>query len=365
MRAALVEEFNQPYAFRDLPRPASPTEHDLLVKVLAASYCHTDAVFASGGMSQVLPRVGCHEFVGQVVAVGEDVVTSRGVSVGSTVGVPGRAYRPCGSCRECRNPDGDQFGYSPYCPTAANLGLTRDGGFQEFCLVDSRQVAPLPESLAPTQAAPLMCAGLTIWAALHHEKVRDARRVAILGAGGGLGHVGVQFAAHLGKEVLAIDASDIALSLLREIQDDLGAEGERVHIADARQDKATDLKATFHDAAHPAPSSEVGMDAVILLPSSQDAFDMGMELLRNHGTMVVVSFPAEKLAVSAADLVFRDINVVGSLVGRNHQLRRMVDFVVEKKIEVKVRTFPFEKLNDLVEHSKNGVSGKLVVDMEL
>lgn len=225
MRAALVEEFNRPYVFRDLSRPASPTKHDLLVKVLAASYCHTDAVFASGGMSQDLPRMGCHEFVGQVVAVGEDVVTSRGVSVGSTVGVPGRAYRPCGGCRECRNPDGDQFGYSPYCPTAANLGLTRNGGFQEFCLVDSRQVAPLPESLAPTQAAPLMCAGLTIWAALHHEKVRNARRVAILGAGGGLGHVGVQFAAHLGKEVLAIDASDIALSLLLKIQDDLGAEG--------------------------------------------------------------------------------------------------------------------------------------------
>lgn len=210
-----------------------------------------------------------------------------------------------------------------------------------------------------------MYAGLTIWAALHHEKVRDARRVAILGAGGGLGHVGVRFAAHFVKEVLAIDASDTALGLLREIQHDLGAEGENVHIADARQDKATDLKAAFHDAAHPTPPSEVGMIAVILQPSSQDAFDMGMELLRNHGTVVVVSFPKEKLAVSAADLVFRDINVVGSLVGRNHQLRRMVDFVVEKKIEVKVRTFPFEELNDLVEHSKNGVSGKLVVNMEL
>lgn len=364
MRAALVEEFKQPYVFRDVPRPADPTKHDILVKVLAASYCHTDAVFASGGMSQGLPRVGCHEFVGLVVAAGEDVLTSHGVSVGTTVGVPGRAYRPCGDCWECRNPQGDRLGYSPYCPAAGNLGLTRDGGFQEFCLVDSRQVAPLPDGLVPTQAAPLMCAGLTIWAALHHEKVRDAQRVAILGAGGGLGHVGVQFAAHLGKRVLAIDVSDGALDLLRVIEKNLGGATGRIHIADARHDNATYLKAVFEDPGRSTSPSEVGMDAVILLPSSQKAFDMGMELLRNHGTIVVVSFPKERLAVSANDLVFRDISVVGSVVGRNYQLRQMVDFVVDNNIEVKVRTFAFEQLNDLVEHSKTGASGKLVIDMK-
>jgi D-arabinose 1-dehydrogenase-like Zn-dependent alcohol dehydrogenase len=363
MRAAVVEKFNQPYTFRDVPRPAHPTRHDLLVKVLAASYCHTDAVFASGAMSQDLPRVGCHEFAGRVVAVGDDVPVSLGMRVGAMVGVPGRAYRPCGVCWECRHPQKDPRGYSPYCPAAGNLGLTRDGGFQEFCLVDSRQVAPLPDSLAPTQAAPLMCAGLTVWAALHHERVRGAQRVAILGAGGGLGHIGVQFAAHLGKEVLAVDANDTALELLRDIKTNLGAVGEKIHIADARHDKASSLRAEGQDAGRLTPPSEVGMDAVVLLPETQKAFDMGMELLRNHGTMVVVSFPKEKLAVSAADLVFRDINVVGSLVGRNHQLRDMVDFVVAKKVEVKVKTFAFEQLNSLVERSKSGASGKLVIDM--
>lgn len=98
MRSAVVEKFNQPYTFRDIPRPAEPTGHDLLVKVLAASYCHTDAVFASGGMSQDLPRVGCHEFVGEVLAAGSAVESSLGVRIGARVGVPGRAYRPCGEC---------------------------------------------------------------------------------------------------------------------------------------------------------------------------------------------------------------------------------------------------------------------------
>ncbi|KAM0713415.1 hypothetical protein Q7P37_010377 [Cladosporium fusiforme] len=365
MRAALVEEFGQAYTFKDIPRPPNPAGKDLLVKVLAASYCHTDAVFASGAMSQDLPRVGCHEFVGEVVSVGDKVSTSMGLSVGTRVGVPGRAYRPCGNCFECQNPNGDELGYSPYCPAAGNLGLTRHGGFQQFCLVDSRQVALLPDGLESSQAAPLMCAGLTVWAALHHDKVRDARRVAILGAGGGLGHIGVQFAANLGKEVLAIDANDDALALLGRVKTGLGPLGKKLHIADARHDKASDLCSLYQDGKEPALPSEAGVDAVILLPDSQKAFDLGMEILRNHGTMVVVSFPKEKLAVSASDVVFRDITIVGSLVGRNHQLCSMLEFVAEKKVKVEVQTFPFDQLNHLVECSKKGVSGKLVVDMQL
>lgn len=249
-------------------------------------------------------------------------------------------------------------------PRSGNLGLTRDGGFQEFCLVDSRQVAPLPESLTPTQAAPLMCAGLTVWAALHHEKVVNARSVAILGAGGGLGHIGVQFAAHLGKQVLAIDANDNALALLGDIKTGLGRLGENVCIADARHDQAKVLREMYHDPESPKRPSEMGVEAVVLLPDSQRAFDMGMELLKTHGSMIIVSFPKEKLHVSAADLIFRDISVAGSLVGRNCQLRDMVKFVVDKAVQVKVQTFPFEQLNSLVETSKKGVSGKLVIDMQ-
>ncbi|RSL53867.1 hypothetical protein CEP53_007611 [Fusarium sp. AF-6] len=323
--AAVVERFGEPYTFRQIPRPENPEGPDLLIKVLAASYCHIDAVFAAGLLSQNLPRIGCHEFAGEVVAVGPDV---RGIAVGQRVGVPGRAYHPCGSCYECTHPRQDEMGYSPYCPRAGNLGLTRDGGFQEYCLVDSRQIAPLPDTLHATQAAPLMCAGLTIWSALQHEKVRKAQRVGIIGAGGGLGHIGVQFAAYLGKDILAIDAADQALQLVRQVKAGLGEAGKKVHISDARSEDPGTMKALGRSVAGVAPT-EIGLDAVIVLPESQRAFDMGMKLLRNHGTMVVVSFPKDKLAVSAHDLVFRDISFVASLVGRNHQLREMLNFVVK------------------------------------
>lgn len=362
MLAAVVERFGEPYAMKQVPRPSPPEGHDILIRVLAASYCHTDSVFAAGGLSQELPRVGCHEFAGEVIAVGPDVTTHRGIALGVRVGVPGRAYHPCGTCYECTHPGQDDMGYSPYCPHAGNLGLTRDGGFQEYCLVDSRQVAPLPQGLPAAQAAPLMCAGLTIWAALQHEKVRNARRVGIIGAGGGLGHLGVQFAAHLGKEVVAIDANDQSLELLNRIKHNLNSSASRVHIADARSMDIDAMRIMGQDSTG-APSTEVGLEAVILLPESQRAFDMGMKLLRNHGVMVVVSFPKDKLAVSAHDLVFRNISLVGSLVGRNHQLREMLDFVMQHKVSAEVKTFPFDQLNQLVVQSHQGLGGKLVIDM--
>lgn len=256
------------------------------------------------------------------------------------------------------------MGYSPYCPSAGNLGLTRDGGFQEYCLVDSRQVAVLPGSLPPTQAAPLMCAGLTIWSALQHEKVQSAQRVGIIGAGGGLGHIGVQSAAHLGKEVLAIDATDQALGLVQKVKENLGEVGKSVFISDARKEDSEVLKAMLRPASDALPT-ELGLDAVIFLPESQKAFDTGMKLLKNHGTMVVVSFPSEKLQISAHDLVFRDIAVVGSLVGRNHQLREMLYFVDQNGIRVHVKTFAFDRLNELKGPEHHAGGGKLVIDMTL
>lgn len=365
MLAAVLEHFNSPYVLKDIPLPDPPDGHDLLIKVLAASYCHTDAVFASGAMSPDLPRIGCHEFAGEVVSLGPDVSSHLGLAQGTRVGVPGRAYHPCSSCVECKDPEKDASGYSVYCPRAGNLGLTRDGGFQEYALVDSRQVAPIPAGMTAVETAPLMCAGLTIWAALHHERLRSVRTVGILGAGGGLGHLGVQFAAHLGMEVLAIDANDQSLALLARLVERMGSVGRRVTVVDVRkQDAAGMLESAGQKTnSKTKPRTELGLEAVILLPESQRALDLGMELLRNHGTMVVVSFPEKKLEISARDLVFRDIAVVGSLVGTNRQLREMLDFVSSHKIAAELRSFPFRRLNELVEEYHRGAGGKLVVDM--
>lgn len=369
MRAQVLEAFNQPYNFKNIAKPSNPTGGDILVKVEAASYCHTDAVFASGAMWQDLPRIGSHEFAGTIVALGADVSPDLQLKVGQAVGVPGRAFHPCGKCYECINNEGDPTGYGVWCTKAGNLGLSSDGGFQEYCIADSRQVAPMPAELKAVETAPLMCAGLTIWNALETAKVKmvpgggEGKTVAISGAGGGLGHLGVQFAAKLGCKVIAIDTSDAALSLLEGIVQDLGDLGKNVYIVDARKQTAEDTRISICGTPAPSLEGEKGADAALILPEAQKALEYGMKLLRSHSICVTVSFPKDGFLINPRDIVFRHISIVGVLVGRNRQLRAMLNFAAKEGVRAKVTTYKLEELNNLVADYHKGASGKLVVDM--
>ena len=370
MRAQVLEEFNKLYVFKDIPKPSAPQGNDILVQVLAASYCHTDAVFASGLMWQDLPRVGSHEFAGKIVALGPEVDSSLGLSVGTQVGVPGRAYRPCGECYECHNNDGDPRGYGVWCTKAGNLGLSRDGGFEDFALADSRQVAPMPEKLTAVDTAPLMCAGLTIWNALETAGVSlsggDNSRftVSIIGAGGGLGHLGVQFAAKLGCRVIAVDAADKAMKLLNEVVQGLGSDASKVTVVDARKQQAEDVRIAVCGKPEQSLEGEKGADGALILPESQQALDFGMKLLKSHSTCVTISFPIDGFHIQPRDLVFRHITMVGVLVGRNRHLRAMLQFAAAHNVRAKTVTYALEQLDELVDDYHQGASGKLVVDMQ-
>lgn len=369
MRAQVLEAFNQPYAFKDKTRPAEPTGKDILVQVQAASYCHTDAVFASGAMWQDLPRVGSHEFAGVIVSQGPDVSPELGLRNGAAVGVPGRAFHPCGACYECRHNDGDPAGYGVYCSKAGNLGLSRDGGFQEFCIVDSRQVAPVPSNMTAVDTAPLMCAGLTIWNALEAGRVElrkgggEGRTIAISGAGGGLGHLGIQFAVKLGSDVVAIDASDPNLALVRKVVDSLGPLASKVTVVDARKQSAEEVRIQACGEPENDLPGEKGVDALLVLPEAQEALTYGMKLIKDHGVCVTVSFPKEGFLIQPRDLVFRHIEMRGVLVGRNRQLRAMLAFAGEENVRAVVTTYRLEDLNKLVDDQHRGATGKLVIDM--
>ena len=322
-------------------------------------------------MWQDLPRVGSHEFSGVITALGPNVKPSLNLKEYQLVGVPGRAFHPCGECYECRNNEGDAEGYGVWCKRAGNLGLSRDGGFQEYCLADSRQVAPVPEGLKAAEVAPLMCAGVTIWNALEKglapikmEKGRArGKTVAISGAGGGLGHLGVQFAARLGCKVLAIEAAEKQMELLKSIVEDLGDDGENVVIVDARSESAEDVRKRISGTTKDnVEADERGADALLVLPEAQKALDYGMKLLKDHSRCVTVSFPIDGFKINPRDIVFRHIEVIGVLVGRNRQLRAMLDFAAQNNVRASSRSYTLKDLNRLVEDYHKNEGGKLVVD---
>lgn len=367
MKAQFLESFNTPYALRTVPLPTPAEPNDILIKVDAASYCHTDAVLAAGQMPPnppSFPHVGCHEFAGTVAALPQNSASAW--EIGDRVGVPGRSFHPCGSCFECargptpRDPDADGPGYSVYCPRSTNNGISGPGGFREYAVVDARQVAPVPEGMSAVDAATLMCAGVTVYAALKRCGLDKGERVGIMGCGGGLGHLGLQFAVGMGFKVLGVDAADKPLALAKDVVD-----GKGVRIVDARVEQAKDVKTQMGEEDGKKDAGDMGLDAVIILPESQKAFDYGMGLLRNHGKCVVVSFPAEGFHLNAWDVVFRDISIVGSLVGSNRLLREMLQFAAEHDVRAKVKTFPLSGLNDLVKEYNKGEGGKLVIDMSL
>jgi D-arabinose 1-dehydrogenase-like Zn-dependent alcohol dehydrogenase len=361
MQAQVLHAFNTPYELSTIPVPGPPTGKDILIRVHAAGFCHTDAVFASGGMKPNLPLVGSHEFAGDIVSLGPDVTRSD-LTVGTRVGSFGRAYRPCGNCWACKNnhnDEGDEKGYSSFCPLAGNLGLTANGGFEEFVLADSRQVAVIPKELSFVDTAPLMCAGYTIYAAFQklNLKKKKGAKVGIIGCGGGLGHLGLQFGTAMGYQIVGIDNQDPTLQLARGLN--TGAA-----IFDARETDPEDVL-TQIDGGEVKAQLERGLDAVFILPESQQAFDYGFKLLRNDGICMVISFPLQGFHFSARDVVFRGIKIMGVLPGGQATMRDMLRFAADHGIRAVLKTYPLAELNELVREYNKGGGGKLVVDMSL
>lgn len=164
MQAQLLEEYNTPYQLRTVPIPQATSPHHVIVKVTAAGYCHTDLAVASGSRTAdpnnalQLPHIGCHEFAGIVIATAPAAsIEAAALQIGTRVGVPGRGHGACGTCVEC----GDA-GYSFCCPQTKSNGITTNGGFAEYAVVDARQCVALPDSMEMVHAAPLMRAGVTI-----------------------------------------------------------------------------------------------------------------------------------------------------------------------------------------------------------
>lgn len=346
MRALRLVEYNKPYKLTMIPVPSDLGPHDLLIKVAVASYCHTDSMVALGIFNTRIPMTPSHEGAGTVVAVGSAVAASASFKPGHRV-MCGLPLHPCGECPECNGPE---EGWRQYCTrTAGHVGVMIDGCMAEYVLVDSRTTTPLPDEVTFLSAAPLACAGRTVWRGLLQTELNEGQWVAIVGSGGGLGHIGIQFAKKArGLKVVGIDARDEGLHLSRQFGADL--------VVDARKGKENVVREV-----HKVTGGQ-GVDAAIVLSEDASSTALGCAVTKMHGLLVQIAQPVE-VKIPFQELIFRDIRVHGSVLGSPEESKAMMKAIAEHGITVQTNPFDgLEAIDDLMALVKSGkLRGKAVV----
>lgn len=202
MKAAVIEEVGKPMVVQNVPMPTIG-RRDALMRVEACGVCHTDVHLAEGFFRplgiDVFPIIPGHEAVGVIEEVGAEVThVKRGDRVGAFF------FQTCGLCPHCL--DGTETACRTLFANPRMTGFSLNGGYAEYMAAPADFLVPVPEELSFADAAPLFCAGITMYGGLKQAKLRADQRVAILGIGG-LGHLGVSIAKAMGAEVVAITSA--------------------------------------------------------------------------------------------------------------------------------------------------------------
>lgn len=339
MQAAVVERFSAPLVLREWEIPV-PGPGEILVKVEACGVCHTDVHAASGDwpVKPTLPFIPGHEGIGHVTAVGAGVKIVR---EGDRVGVPW-LHSACGHCEYCLT------AWETICPAETFTGYTANGAFAEYLLADPNYVAHIPAGLASTEAAPIICAGVTSYKGIKQTEAKPGEWIAISGIGG-LGHLAIQYAKHMGLKVCAVDIDDGKLAHSRRLGADATVNA-----------KAGDAAAAVKKA------TDGGAHGVLITAPSLAAFKQGVGMTRKHGICVLVGLPPGDFPVPLFDVVANCISVRGSFVGNRQDLAESLRFAAEGKVKADIELQPLSDINDVFERLKHGdVAARVVLDLTL
>src|SRR6202789_599111 len=299
MRAVQVSRPGGPLEIveRDIPEPGPGF---VRIKVQACGVCHSDTVTKDGLFPGIqYPRVPGHEVVGVIDAVGPNVPRWK---VGQRVGV-GWNGGYCGYCDSCRR--GNFFA----CETRTLVtGLTRDGGYAEYLVAPTTAIAQVPEALTSEEAAPLMCAGVTTFNCLRNSGARPGDVVAVLGLGG-LGHLGVQYAAKSGFNTVAIGRGKDKEPLARKL-------GAAHYIDTGSQDPAAELQKLG------------GAKVILATVTAADAMKQVIPGLATKGTLMIVG-AVPSLEVPALALLLKSQQVKGWYSGTSLDSQETLGFSVQ------------------------------------
>jgi alcohol dehydrogenase (NADP+) len=320
-----------------------PLDHDIVIDIQYCGICHSDIHQVSdewGGST--FPMVPGHEIAGIVSQVGTNVSSYK---VGERVGV-GCFVDSCRKCSPCRD------GLEQYCVEGCTLtynDVERDGktstqgGYSNKIVVNEDYVLKIPNDLPLPRAAPLMCAGITLYSPLMHWNAGPGKKVAIIGLGG-LGHMGVKIAHALGAEVTVLSHS-------LNKQEDGRRMGADHFFATSDAMTFEKLKGSF--------------DMIINTVSVELDMNSYLNLLRLDGTMVIVGLPEKELSFGASSLTNSRRRLAGSVIGGIHETQEMLEFCEKHKIYCDVELTPIQKVNEAYQRVVNSdVKYRFVIDMK-
>lgn len=308
---------------RAIPEPAAGA---VRVKVEACGICHSDSLTKDGLFPGLqYPRVPGHEIAGRVDAIGGGVV---GWSVGDRVGI-GWHGGHCGYCDSCRRGDFVTCQIAPQIP-----GITYDGGYAEYLVAPAVALARIPADMEATDAAPLMCAGITTFNALRHSGARPGDLVAVLGIGG-LGHLGIQYATKMGYTTVAIARGQDKAALASKL-------GARHYIDSQSEDPAAAL------------SKLGGARVVLATVTNGAAMQAVIGGLRINGKLIILGAANEPVAVTPLAMLGRRLSIAGWPSGSSIDSQDTLAFSATSGVRPMNEVYPLARASEAYERMMSG-----------
>jgi D-arabinose 1-dehydrogenase-like Zn-dependent alcohol dehydrogenase len=325
MRAVQVTRPNGPFEIveREIPEPGAGS---VRIKVQACGICHSDSLTKEGTWPGIqYPRVPGHEIAGIIDAVGTGVA---GWKTGQRVGV-GWHGGNCGYCDSCRRGD------FVTCEIAFQVpGIAYDGGYAEYMIAPAGVLALIPEGLSAVDAGPLMCAGITTFNSLRHSGARPGDLVAVLGIGG-LGHLGIQFAAKMGFKTVAIARGKDKEPLARKL-------GAWQYIDSQAQDAAAELVKLG------------GAKVILATVTSGKAMSAVLGGLGVNGKLIIVGAADEPLEVNAFLFIGGRRSIIGWPSGNSIDSQDTLSFSMLTGVRAMTEVFPLERAAEGYEQMMSG-----------
>jgi len=321
MRAAVVPRIGGKWEVREVPAP-EPSANQVLIKIHASGLCYTDVHITEGKLPIPIefPRTLGHEPVGEIVVVGEGVISRK---VGDRVGVPW-FQASCGRCEWCLR------GKPMFCAQQIGTGIGIQGSHAEYMVAYADATMLLPDGLAYEQAAPVFCAGYTVWSGLRWANPKPHERIAVVGIGG-LGHLALQYSKAAGFETIAITHSKDK----EELAHKLGAD---VVVSDGQGLRGAG-----------------GADVILATSNSYKAAADTLRGLRPDGRLMFIGGSDEPFTIpSPGEFLANRHQIIGSSQNGREYLYEALDYVAKGKVKVMAETFPLDDIADAYEKVANG-----------